>query len=538
MARILYSTPINEIKGSVGGLTFQRNPAGTICKLKPSRVFNLTIGQLLTTNQLQQIIVSWNGLSSYNKSLWQAYAVIHTKDNYWGETKKLTGYNWFLSINTMRILTSQSILSIPEPYDLPPPPQISNVQFAQGVLSVNLTPVVYSPDNVLIWFCTPVIRNNTVKNRKDIRLTLINGSLSSSLVDLQDSWCSLFNYANPLDLVGNGINIVICCATINKVNGQVSSFAVYTKEYLNVSMPFTQWSDCGQMFGELEILSISSDNGNVICAGTAPHGKITRSIDQGNTWSDLGQQFGQNAITSLIYVGTDNWLAGTSPGGLILRSMDNGATWQNMGKCGNASVIYSLVKSSNYNVIACTDDNGYCFYSNDLFSTYNQSYWPSGESVVLSSILCSLNTTLYGTGNNANLGMSSDNGLHINTIRNFLPASRVVSLASIYNDIILLGTYNNGHLFRSSDHGLSWSDMGKILNATSIPALCSCASQYFLMSISPGGLILISSDGGQNFINLGNMFGESQIFCFCYVSNNLAFAGTGMHGHILKTNQP
>jgi len=76
MARITYGL-ITDIRGSIGGLTFQKNASGAIVRLKSTRVINPS--NLLANQQrlLASIVALWFTLTNDQKNAWNALAAAH-----------------------------------------------------------------------------------------------------------------------------------------------------------------------------------------------------------------------------------------------------------------------------------------------------------------------------------------------------------------------------------------------------------------------------------------------------------------------------
>lgn len=74
MARIIYSALVDHIAGSIQGTTFQRNAYGHTVKGKPNMVNPNTTRQNGRKRTFSNASQQWRGLSSANRSAWDAYA--------------------------------------------------------------------------------------------------------------------------------------------------------------------------------------------------------------------------------------------------------------------------------------------------------------------------------------------------------------------------------------------------------------------------------------------------------------------------------
>jgi len=118
MARILYDGGA-EMVGSIGGLTFQKNHAGTIVKKRSATLKTLSAKKSTVQSDFIGIQSLWYSLTLSQKNDWNDFADLHLKENMWGQTKKLTGFNWFCMLNYNRYNVGAEFTTIPPSYNLP-----------------------------------------------------------------------------------------------------------------------------------------------------------------------------------------------------------------------------------------------------------------------------------------------------------------------------------------------------------------------------------------------------------------------------------
>ncbi len=140
MARIIYGPIITDIKGSIGGVTFQKNGSGAIARLKPRKTKANTQKQRDQQPRLKEVQSAWNTLTLVNKILWNDFAAVNNKIGLDGQEKKLTGYQWFLTINENRLLFDDSILSVPPVYEIVNPILNMYLSLVNGNLILNVNP--------------------------------------------------------------------------------------------------------------------------------------------------------------------------------------------------------------------------------------------------------------------------------------------------------------------------------------------------------------------------------------------------------------
>ncbi len=157
MARV---TPILvNIIGSVAGLTFQNNSSGLILRQRPTVKKTSTIKQQRAHANHQDALYNYQLLDNTNKDLWNDYATAHTKINKFGQEKKLTGQNWYESLNYMRALISESVLASPPSYLLPAAPPAFEIVLSASAIKINITGSLdYSENAIIIWSTIPTSR--------------------------------------------------------------------------------------------------------------------------------------------------------------------------------------------------------------------------------------------------------------------------------------------------------------------------------------------------------------------------------------------
>lgn len=113
MARITYSGLIDQINGSIGGTTFQRNRYGFTIKRKPAGRKSGTQSQLIRRLAMYTVQQSWIGLSSANRANWNTYAATFPTPTRLNPNVFLNGVNLFEKYNLLSLASGASILLNP-----------------------------------------------------------------------------------------------------------------------------------------------------------------------------------------------------------------------------------------------------------------------------------------------------------------------------------------------------------------------------------------------------------------------------------------
>jgi hypothetical protein len=111
MARIVYSGLIQEIGGSVGGSTFQRNAFGHTIRSKAIASKSLSDRQQESRLWMSQVIAAWNALSAADKAIWDRAVSFYFQFAKRNGTSLLTGRTLFLKYNLVRLQAGLSILT-------------------------------------------------------------------------------------------------------------------------------------------------------------------------------------------------------------------------------------------------------------------------------------------------------------------------------------------------------------------------------------------------------------------------------------------
>jgi photosystem II stability/assembly factor-like uncharacterized protein len=535
MARTQYGAMITELNGSIGGFTFQQNASGKISRTRVSRISANTLKQGYPKRSFIYVVSLWNGLSSIQKGLWNTFAAANPFTDYWGRTKTLTGYNWFMALNIN--LWLMEITEITTPPTLGSPVVVPD--FCLDVSDLALTVdfgTEYDPSEIeLFIFASPPMRSASEKNRKALRLINIHSFFPVTVIDIATAWQSYYAFSWPPSSYSGSFSILVAIAAVNYTTGQASVFTTQLSQFYLTGSVGLSWSNLGQQFSQDSILSLYGFCSGVCLAGTYPDGRILRSTDFGDTWSDLGQQFGQAHIRSLYGFSSGVCLAGTGSGGKILRSTDFGATWSDLGQQFSQSFIYSLYGFSSGVCIAGTGSDGKILRSTDYGATWSDLGQQYSQSIILSLYGFSSGVCLAGTGTDGKILRSTDYGATWSDLGQQFGQTHIRSLFCFSSGICLAGTYPDGKILRSTDYGATWSDLGQQFGQSYISSLYGFSSGVCIAGTGSGGKILRSTDFGATWSDLGQQFSQSFISSFGFVASGVCLAGTESDGLILRS---
>lgn len=170
-----------------------RNASGPIAKLRSNPPVNPSPDQSIYQNNMAVLVAYWPALSQENKDLWDAFAVAHDHTTPWGETKTLSGYQWFLCLNLSRIRYYTPPLSSPPNWaTYNPPPETTLVATATYLRVEWAAPYTFSLH--LAFYLSLPLRQSSVKLRRSLfYVKLLYNQSELSNYDLTSLFESLSN---------------------------------------------------------------------------------------------------------------------------------------------------------------------------------------------------------------------------------------------------------------------------------------------------------------------------------------------------------
>ncbi len=207
MALVEFGGGVVEIRGSIGGWTFQRNRAGTIVRLKPLQKKVATSKQTAQHSALVSLIQAFQQLTPGEKLAWDAFATGNTKQNVFGQDKILTGQNWFTTINSA--LTGLGLPQLTAPPANLLPEAITSFNLTVDASKIEISQIVpNNPTDTGIIITTSFPTTLTTKlQRSPFRSTTVVSSGPFGTIDLTSDWEIAHTLPWPPGGFANCINI-------------------------------------------------------------------------------------------------------------------------------------------------------------------------------------------------------------------------------------------------------------------------------------------------------------------------------------------
>lgn len=231
MARVLYAPTISEFRGSIGGVTFQRNANGAIAKLKNSQKFSLSKEQSITSSNLTYVSSLWSTIGSANQSTWNSFATAHSRTDYYGRVKNLSGFQWFCSCNLNLLTIGEPIINTAPTYVSPG--ALVNPTIAPTSTGIGLHLNTAGPISgfALVGFVTPPTSSVSLLSRVQQKLIVVYKSTPLNDLDLTAEYLSLFGIDWATFPDSNHVFIQSNCFTVAYPSGISSPYQGSINEF-------------------------------------------------------------------------------------------------------------------------------------------------------------------------------------------------------------------------------------------------------------------------------------------------------------------
>jgi hypothetical protein len=233
MAKIIYSVPVSELTGSIGGVTFQRNSSGFIARSKPNRKVNPSNFQSAAQMAVSSTINAWHNLPVESREGWNQLASDQPHVTPWGALRNLNGYQQFLSNNLNLKALNSTPISVAPIYDPPPAPDVFTVEFSQTQILINLGAPLPSPPLYVQVYATPPLRRSAVNIRRNNILLQNTIVLNPSVIDITGSYCDQFNINYENFISDSNCFIIIRLAFTNISTGFRSVFTSVATHFIH-----------------------------------------------------------------------------------------------------------------------------------------------------------------------------------------------------------------------------------------------------------------------------------------------------------------
>ncbi|MEE8209003.1 MAG: hypothetical protein V3T88_08660 [Nitrosomonadaceae bacterium] len=219
MAKVTLGVIVADIKGSIGGVTFQNNRSGLIIRARSGPRKTTSAKQTLAHQDHISAIQSFQALTLAEKTLWNDFAAVNTKVNRFGQVRELTGQNWFETIKLNRALFGLPQLDVPPVATLAIAVPPYTLVVDQTKIEVTFSPAFDPADNGLYIFTTYPLTRTTTNFRRALRKSKVITSGPFGTIDLTADWEATHGIPYPPSSAINCFNVGVLIQTINKTSG-------------------------------------------------------------------------------------------------------------------------------------------------------------------------------------------------------------------------------------------------------------------------------------------------------------------------------
>jgi hypothetical protein len=138
MARIKYTAIVDNIRGSIGGTTFQRNAYGYTIKSKPNMVNPNTSKQIRQKALFSGVVSEWSKLSAATRTAWENYANAYPEPSRLNPASNIDGYAMFVKWANNRTLYGANFVNTLAVAPLTVILSVNDISFSAGIAEVDI----------------------------------------------------------------------------------------------------------------------------------------------------------------------------------------------------------------------------------------------------------------------------------------------------------------------------------------------------------------------------------------------------------------
>jgi hypothetical protein len=230
MAQAKYGTIITELKGSIGGNTFQRNGYTTIVKTRRGPKRATTVSQNTIHNLLSLLTRRWATLTVAQQQAWRDFAAAHPVDDPFGQPKVLLGINWYVKINGYYYHLNGSFLDVPPAYI--PPHNLPAITFINegGIIKMQFAESWNFVSDPVEFFATFPTQRSTFGQKAGFKLIKFLKTGESSVVNIALFYYQKYGINLPSPGGSQKVNVLFKVRAINRDTGIQGTYTnlIYT----------------------------------------------------------------------------------------------------------------------------------------------------------------------------------------------------------------------------------------------------------------------------------------------------------------------
>jgi hypothetical protein len=216
MARIKYSGLIDEINGSIGGTTFQRNRYGFTIKRKPAGKKGGSPSQLARRLSMYRVQQNWIGLSAADRANWVTYASTFPTATRLNPNVYLNGVNLFEKYHLLKALLNEFTLTNPSGPQRTLSFGLFQMDSDLGILTAQSNITLSGGNWIYFLFVSRPVRETTSLAKNQTRFVSAVTAFGNSFEDIAAKYTALYGFLPVRDDF-----IQYRRVYINQTNGQI-----------------------------------------------------------------------------------------------------------------------------------------------------------------------------------------------------------------------------------------------------------------------------------------------------------------------------
>lgn len=192
MASVKYGAIITDMKGKIGGTTFQGGFSGSVAKSTPgtragSKLTKADAGRIVNQNALiAELAAGWRNLTDEQRLTWRTGAPNYPFLNRFGASYTASGYQVYMSLNSQLKAPGITFLdTCPTPISVEPLPGLAYSMTAVDAMDLTITSAIPANYRMGVWATRPFSFGNGPKasDYKLIRYWVAGDGTTNNLID-------------------------------------------------------------------------------------------------------------------------------------------------------------------------------------------------------------------------------------------------------------------------------------------------------------------------------------------------------------------
>jgi hypothetical protein len=192
MGRIVYSALVENIRGSIGGTTFQKNAYGYTVKKKPNIIRPASTLQNNAKARLTRAVKAWRQITATERSNWDSWASANPQYAKHNPSSQLSGYAAFVKYNSLHAFIASGLVT--DPYFVVPADDtgVPTVANSAGTLNLLLNSSTADGDWLFLVYLSRLTTDTQNFIGTKTRFMAISANDETSAINITSAYSSVF----------------------------------------------------------------------------------------------------------------------------------------------------------------------------------------------------------------------------------------------------------------------------------------------------------------------------------------------------------